>query len=135
MIAQARIRPGMSVIEVGSSGYNAALLAEITGPSGRVVSVGIDPDITALAVTGLRAAGYGDRVTVVTADAGASLPGDSLYDAIVVTAGAWDMTIPSDAVVLRRITAARRGSAVVARHPRTGDVWRRCHLVSLRHSA
>jgi protein-L-isoaspartate O-methyltransferase len=26
----------MSVIEVGSGGYNAALLAEITGPSGRV---------------------------------------------------------------------------------------------------
>jgi hypothetical protein len=55
MIAQARIRPGMSVIEVGSGGYNAALLAEITGPSGRVVSVDIDPDITALAVMGLRA--------------------------------------------------------------------------------
>jgi protein-L-isoaspartate(D-aspartate) O-methyltransferase len=91
MIAQARIRPGMSVIEVGSGGYNAALLAEITGPSGRVVSVDIDADITALAMAGLDAAGYGDRVTVVTADAGASLPGDSLYDAIVVTAGAWDI--------------------------------------------
>jgi protein-L-isoaspartate(D-aspartate) O-methyltransferase len=91
MIAQARIRPGMSVLEVGSGGYNAALLAEITGPAGRVVSVDIDPDITALAVIGLRAAGYGDRVTVVTADAGGSLPGDSLYDAIVVTAGAWDV--------------------------------------------
>src|SRR5262245_30244124 len=31
MIAQAGIAPGMRVLEIGSGGYNAALLAEITG--------------------------------------------------------------------------------------------------------
>jgi Protein-L-isoaspartate(D-aspartate) O-methyltransferase (PCMT) len=31
MIAQAGIEPGMRVMEIGSGGYNAALLAEITG--------------------------------------------------------------------------------------------------------
>lgn len=41
MIAQAGIQPGMSVLEIGSGGYNAALLAEITGTAGRVVSVDI----------------------------------------------------------------------------------------------
>lgn len=91
MIAQAGVEPGMSVLEIGSGGYNAALLAEITGPSGRVVSVDIDPDITTRAMTRLDAAGYGGRVTVVTADAGHAVPGDSPYDAIIVTAGAWDI--------------------------------------------
>ena len=39
MIRQAGVQPGMRVLEVGSGGYNAALLAEITGPGGRVVSI------------------------------------------------------------------------------------------------
>jgi protein-L-isoaspartate(D-aspartate) O-methyltransferase len=29
------------VLEIGSGGYNAALLAEVVGPGGRVVSVDI----------------------------------------------------------------------------------------------
>lgn len=41
MIAQAGIQPGVSVLEIGSGGYNAALLAEITGTAGRVVSVDV----------------------------------------------------------------------------------------------
>jgi protein-L-isoaspartate(D-aspartate) O-methyltransferase len=91
MIAQAVLRPGMSVLEVGSGGCNAAILAEVTGPSGRVVSVDIDPEITARAVATLGAAGYGRRVTVVTADAEHGVPEFAPYDAIIVTAGAWDI--------------------------------------------
>lgn len=41
MIEQAGLGPGMSVLEIGSGGFNAALLAEIVGPGGRVVSVDI----------------------------------------------------------------------------------------------
>src|SRR2546429_552352 len=66
MIAQAGIEPGMSVLEVGSGGYNAALLAEVTGKEGRVVSIDIDPDVTGRATAALAATGYADRVTVVT---------------------------------------------------------------------
>ena len=40
MIAQAGIGPGMRVMEIGSGGYNAALLAEVTGE--HVVTVDID---------------------------------------------------------------------------------------------
>lgn len=89
MIAQAGVGPGMQVMEVGSGGYNAALLAEVTGE--HVVTVDIDPDITARASAALDAAGYAGRVTVVTADGEHGFPDRAPYDAIVVTAAAWDL--------------------------------------------
>ncbi|EIV91984.1 methyltransferase, FxLD system [Frankia sp. QA3] len=91
MIAQAGIAPGMRVLEVGSGGYNAALLAEIVGKNGQAVTVDIDPEVTARATAGLDAAGYGDRVVVVTADAEHGVPEHADYDAVVVTVGAWDL--------------------------------------------
>lgn len=91
MIAQAGIEPGMRVLEIGSGGYNAALLAEVTGEKGQVVTMDIDPEVTARAAAALAAAGYGDRVTVVTADGEQGVPERAPYDAIVVTAGAWDI--------------------------------------------
>ncbi|GAA0583569.1 hypothetical protein GCM10010172_80620 [Paractinoplanes ferrugineus] len=89
MLEQADLRPGMSVLEVGSGGLNAALIAEIVGPGGRVVSVDIDPSVTARAAQMLAGAGYGDRVTVLTADGDDDVPGP--FDAIIVTVGAWDI--------------------------------------------
>ncbi|MFB7763516.1 methyltransferase, FxLD system [Streptomyces xiamenensis] len=92
MIEQAGLGPGMSVLEIGSGGYNAALLAEVVGRQGRVVSVDIDPLVTDRAGELLDAAGYGDRVTVVQADAEKPIPGlDEPVDAVLVTAGAWDI--------------------------------------------
>jgi protein-L-isoaspartate(D-aspartate) O-methyltransferase len=89
MIAQAGIGPGMRVMEIGSGGYNAALLAEVTGE--HVVTVDIDPDITARASAALDEVGYAGRVTVVTADGEHGFPDRAPYDAIVVTAAAWDL--------------------------------------------
>ncbi|GGL21001.1 hypothetical protein Sme01_23260 [Sphaerisporangium melleum] len=91
MIEQAELKPGMSVLEVGSGGYNAALLAEVVGPDGQVVSVDIDPEVTERATALLRAAGYGDRATVITTDAGHEISEFGLFDAIIVTVGAWDL--------------------------------------------
>ncbi|SHF68810.1 methyltransferase, FxLD system [Streptoalloteichus hindustanus] len=92
MIEQAELGPGMSVLEIGSGGYNAALLAEVVGEGGRVVSVDIDPEVTDRARELLEATGYGSRVTVVLADAGNPLPGlHEPFDAILVTVGAWDL--------------------------------------------
>lgn len=91
MIEQARPRPGATVLEIGSGGYNAALLAEVVGPAGRVVSVDIDPDVTARATEALKATGYGDRVQVVLADAEHPIPDVGLFDVIIVTVGAWDI--------------------------------------------
>ncbi|GAA1264652.1 methyltransferase, FxLD system [Saccharothrix xinjiangensis] len=92
MIEQAELGPGMSVLEIGSGGYNAALLAEVVGPAGRVVSVDIDPEVTDRARELLDATGYGSRVAVVQADAENPLPGlHEPFDAILVTVGAWDL--------------------------------------------
>lgn len=92
MIEQAELTAGMRVLEIGSGGYNAALLAEVVGHGGRVVSVDIDPEVTDRASELLDATGYGGRVSVVLADAENPLPGlDEPFDAILVTVGAWDI--------------------------------------------
>jgi protein-L-isoaspartate(D-aspartate) O-methyltransferase len=46
MLEQAGVEPGMRVLEVGSGGYNAALIQEITGSGGQVTAADIFPDIT-----------------------------------------------------------------------------------------
>jgi protein-L-isoaspartate(D-aspartate) O-methyltransferase len=91
MLEQAELRPGMSVLEIGSGGLNAALIAEIVGPDGDVISVDIDPDVTDRAARLLDETGYGKRVRVITGDAAEGLPGQGPFDAIIVTVGAWDI--------------------------------------------
>ncbi|URN07651.1 methyltransferase, FxLD system [Actinomadura madurae] len=91
MIEMAGLTAGMRVLEIGSGGYNAALLSEVVGPNGHVVSVDIDAEITERARELLERAGYGGRVTVVQADAGQSLPGFDPFDRTLVTVGAWDV--------------------------------------------
>ncbi|GAA0955950.1 methyltransferase domain-containing protein [Actinocorallia libanotica] len=89
MLAHAALRPAERVLEVGSGGYNAALIAEIVSTQGAVTTVDIDPFVTERARRFLTETGYGD-VRVVLADA-ADLP-DALgpFDAIIVTVGVWD---------------------------------------------
>ncbi|MEU9891094.1 methyltransferase, FxLD system [Sphaerisporangium sp. NPDC051017] len=89
MLGQAQITPGMNLLELGSGGYNAALMAELTGPSGRVTTVDIDEWVTDRASRMLDAAGY-SRVNVVLADAEVGVPDHAPYDRILVTFGAWD---------------------------------------------
>src|SRR5262249_26268829 len=42
MLEQAQVEAGMRVLEIGSGGYNAALLAELVGDAGEVTTVDID---------------------------------------------------------------------------------------------
>lgn len=90
MLEAAEIRPGMRVCEVGSGGYNAALLAELVGDGGRVTTVDIDPEIVARARAFLDEAGY-HHVNVVLADAEEGVPDAAPFDRIIVTAGSWDI--------------------------------------------
>ncbi|MGW5399918.1 methyltransferase, FxLD system [Streptomyces sp. NPDC003952] len=90
MLEQAQAQVGMRVGEVGSGGYNAALLAEIVGPEGSVVTIDIDSYVTDRARTLLDAAGYG-RVEVFLADAEHGLPDHGTVDRLMVTVGAWDI--------------------------------------------
>jgi protein-L-isoaspartate(D-aspartate) O-methyltransferase len=90
MIGQAAVQPGMRVLEIGSGGYNAALLREIVGDAGQVVTVDIDPEVTDRATRTLAAAGY-DDVEVICADAEYELTPARTFDAIIVTVGSWDI--------------------------------------------
>ncbi|MFF0295337.1 methyltransferase, FxLD system [Kitasatospora sp. NPDC004614] len=89
MLEQADVRPGMRALEIGSGGYNAALIAELVGPTGEVVTVDIDPFVTERAEKYLAEAGY-ERVRVVLADGSEPVEGGP-FDRIIVTVGAWDL--------------------------------------------
>ncbi|TYB95447.1 methyltransferase, FxLD system [Micromonospora sp. WP24] len=90
MLHAAHLRPGAHVLEVGSGGYNAALIAEVVGPHGTVTSIDIDPDVTAHARAALDTAGY-PHVEVATADAETGWPAATPYDAVIVTVEASDL--------------------------------------------
>jgi protein-L-isoaspartate(D-aspartate) O-methyltransferase len=91
MLDQLDVRPGHRILEIGTgTGYNAALLAHLTGPGGQVTSVDIDPDVTAHAHRALAATGY-DPVQLATRDGALGDPDHAPYDRIICTVGAWDL--------------------------------------------
>ncbi|MGH3911832.1 MAG: methyltransferase, FxLD system [Pseudonocardiaceae bacterium] len=92
MLEQAQLGPGMRVLEIGSGGYNAALIAELVSETGQVTTVDIDPEVVDRARRCLGAAGY-EKVNVVLADADGGVPDRAPYDCVIATTSAWD--IPS----------------------------------------
>jgi len=91
MLAQLGLAPGQRVLEIGAgTGYNAALMKHIVGPSGHVVSVDIEPDLVVAARAHLASAGYPD-VTVVAADGAAGYPPQAPYDRVIATVGVSDL--------------------------------------------
>lgn len=91
MLAALDPQPGQRVLEIGAgTGYNAALLARLTGPTGQVVTVDIDDDLVLGARDHLRAAGC-TAVQVIRADGGLGYPAAAPYDRIIITAGADDI--------------------------------------------
>ncbi|MGH3866811.1 MAG: methyltransferase, FxLD system [Pseudonocardiaceae bacterium] len=90
MLEQAQLGPGMRVLEIGSGGYNAALLAELVGDTGQVTTVDIDQDVVNRAQRCLSAAGY-EKVNVVLADADGGVPDYAPYDRVIATTSAWDI--------------------------------------------
>ncbi|WP_240746773.1 methyltransferase, FxLD system [Cryptosporangium phraense] len=91
MLVGLEVRRGDNVLEAGSgTGYNAALLAHLTGPTGVVTTVDIDEKITAGARAGLARTGY-DHVHVVAGDGLLGYRKDGPYDRMIITAGATDI--------------------------------------------
>lgn len=90
MLEQAGIERGMRCLEIGSGGYNAALMAELAGDEGEVTSVDIDPEVIDRTARCLAQAGY-RRVNLVLADGEDGAPEHAPYDRVIVTAGAWDI--------------------------------------------
>lgn len=89
MLERLDVRPGMKVLEVGTgSGYDCALLAELVGPRGKVVSIDIVPELIAIARSNFKKAGkdYGN-VELVAGDGSLGYAKEAPYDRIIVTAG------------------------------------------------
>ncbi|MFC0861653.1 methyltransferase, FxLD system [Sphaerimonospora cavernae] len=92
MLEQLDLRPGHRVMEIGAAtGINAALLAELVGRSGQVVTIEIDGDLADGARAALAAAGY-HQVEVVCADGASGYPARAPYDRVIATAGAGDLS-------------------------------------------
>lgn len=129
MIEAARLTSGARVLEVGSGGYNAALMAEIVGPEGSVVTVDIDPWVAERAGRFLAETGY-SNVKVVLGDAEDAADEYGPYDAILITVGAWDcpwgrllapggrMVVPLIfSTITRSMTFVREGDRFVGLDP------------------
>jgi protein-L-isoaspartate(D-aspartate) O-methyltransferase len=94
MLEELRPKPGQRILEIGAgSGYNAALLQELVGPEGRVVTVDISPDVVAWARSSLQAAGYRAPL-VLEADGGCGYEPEAPYDRIIVTASSDEIPLP-----------------------------------------
>lgn len=84
-------RPGNHVLEIGSgSGYNAAVLRELVGSSGKIITIERIPQLAEMAQYNLHQAGYED-VEVLQGDGKLGHPDVSPYDRIMVTAQAQEI--------------------------------------------
>lgn len=91
MLDQLAVNPGDRILEIGAgTGYNAALLAYLTGPTGQVTTIDIDEEVTAGARRHLDATGY-QHVRVITRDGALGDEACAPYDRIIVTVGPWDI--------------------------------------------
>jgi len=94
MLEQLQIRPGQRILELGAgTGYNAALMAAATGPSGHVTTIDIDADLVTGAREHLAAAGVGN-VEVLCADGVLGHPDAAPYDRVIATVGAFEIPRP-----------------------------------------
>jgi protein-L-isoaspartate(D-aspartate) O-methyltransferase len=93
---------GHNVLEVGAgSGWHAATMAEIVAPHdaprsnwGHVYTVEIVQSLADFARKTIMKAGYGDRITIVSADGSMGYAEKAPYDRVVVTAAAPDVPKP-----------------------------------------
>lgn len=103
------VRAGARVLEIGTgSGFSSALLSELVGPAGSVVSVDVVAELTTRARE-LHAAQGRDNVTLVTGGGALGAPGKGDFDRIV----AW--TTPS---LLPHAWVEQAASDTVIGHPR-----------------
>jgi protein-L-isoaspartate(D-aspartate) O-methyltransferase len=91
MLSQLQVHEGHSVLEIGAgTGYNAALMAHLTGPSGYVTTIDVDDDLVTAARAHLTHAGTGN-VEVILGDGALGHSDNAPYDRIIATVGTADL--------------------------------------------
>jgi protein-L-isoaspartate(D-aspartate) O-methyltransferase len=91
MLEMLDVQAGQRVLEIGAgTGYNAALLAQMVGAAGQVVTIDYDEDIVADARQHLEAAGYG-HIVMVCDDGANGYAAFAPYDRIILSVGAEDI--------------------------------------------
>ncbi len=106
MLEALDVAPGHRVLEIGlGTGYNAALLTELTGPQGVVTSVDIDESFVDKARKVFQDNGFSVAATV--ADGRSGWPAGAPYDRIIATASSdivprqwWEQLVPSGLLVV-----------------------------------
>lgn len=95
MMAEAlQLRPGLKVLEIGAgSGYNAAVMAELVGEDGRIITLERHRSLAERAEQVIREAGYAN-VQVIVADGSMGYGAEAPYDRISVTCGAPEVPRP-----------------------------------------
>jgi len=92
MLQLLELRSGMRVLEIGTgTGYNAALLAELSGEHSRVFTIECQQAIAEKARRFLQEEGYGD-VHVVNGDGFQGIENGAPFDRIVATVGCSDVS-------------------------------------------
>jgi len=87
------VHPGMRVLEIGAgTGYNAALLASLTGDPGLVHSIDISEECVAEARTNVASAGK-SGIDIVCGDGLLGLPHETPFDRIIATASTYDIPL------------------------------------------
>jgi protein-L-isoaspartate(D-aspartate) O-methyltransferase len=128
MLQLLRLEPGGRVLEIGAgTGYNAALIAHLVKPGGRVVTMDIDPEVARQARENLADAGVED-VQVAVADGAEGWPPDAPYDRMIVTAStddlapAWAEQLASGGRLVLPLTLAGPGQLCAAFVRRDGEL-------------
>ena len=118
------VHHGNRVLEVGTgSGFSSALLAELTGPAGSIVSIDVDPEMTQRAARLLANAGY-PNVLLVAADGRKGSLAHAPFDRIVAWASgptvpvAWREQARAGAVLVLPIRD--NGKSWVSKYHKTG---------------
>lgn len=136
----ADLAPGLSVLEVGSgSGYLLALIAELVGPSGRVLGIEIEPSLVVTSRETLRSLGYGATVSVRAGDGIEGAPDLAPFDRILVScavgeiAPAWRAQLAPDGRIVAPLGGPFRHRLVtVDREGRRLQNGPECRFVPLR---
>jgi protein-L-isoaspartate(D-aspartate) O-methyltransferase len=107
MIEMLALRGGERVLEIGAgTGYNAAVLAELVGASGSVVTVDVDDELVRAARRHLDDAGY-PQVRTLCADGVHGDASAAPFDRVIATVGV-------DAIPAAWIAQLREGGRLVA---------------------